>query len=259
MQPGPAVPDGPPAVVAPDGHSALRADIRRLATLLGDTLVRQEGQELLDLVEQVRALAREEDGLDAGLLGGLDLATTARLVRAFSTYFHLANVTEQVHRGRGMARRRREQGGWLHRALAAGARAGRAGRGPRCRRRAGSTCGPVLTAHPTEATRRSVLLTLRRDRRPAGRRGRPAHRAAAGRDGRAAVADRRPARHAAVAAGRGAQRRLLPRGLRGGRGRRRAGGAARRAAPRSASSCRSTRGRCRSAPGSAGTATATRT
>ena len=86
MQPGPAGQEGPPAGVAPDGHSALRADIRRLAGLLGDTLVRQEGQALLDLVEQVRALAREEGGLDAGVLADLDLATTARLVRAFSTY-----------------------------------------------------------------------------------------------------------------------------------------------------------------------------
>ena len=161
MQPGPAGQEGPPAVVAPDGHSALRADIRRLAGLLGDTLVRQEGQALLDLVEQVRALAREEGGLDAGVLADLDLATTARLVRAFSTYFHLANVTEQVHRGRGMTRRRREQGGWLRQALQRVTEQGT----PVEELAAGVArldVRPVLTAHPTEATRRSVLLTLRR-------------------------------------------------------------------------------------------------
>ena len=89
---------------------------------------------------------------------------------------------------------------------------------------------PVLTAHPTEAhaplgaadpAPRSPRCSTSRGRRP--------HAAPAGRDRRAAVADRRPARHPAVAAGRGAQRRLLPRGLRDRRGRRRARGAARRA------------------------------
>ncbi len=157
----PAPPDGPAAVVDATGHPALRADIRRLTTLLGDTLVRQEGADLLALVEQVRALAREEDGLTGDLLPGLDLATTALLVRAFSTYFHLANVTEQVHRGRGMTQRRRERGGWLAQALERVAERGVAVEDLR-EGVARLDVRPVLTAHPTEATRRSVLLALRR-------------------------------------------------------------------------------------------------
>src|SRR5690606_39999226 len=78
--------------------SELRADIRRLGDLLGETLVRQEGPELLDLVEKVRRLTREDGEAAAALLRGTELETAAKLVRAFSTYFHLANVTEQVHR-----------------------------------------------------------------------------------------------------------------------------------------------------------------
>lgn len=78
--------DGPDA--------ALRADIRRLGGLLGQTLARQEGQALLDLVEEVRALVRTDAEAAARRLGGVDLVTGTKLARAFSTYFHLANITE---------------------------------------------------------------------------------------------------------------------------------------------------------------------
>ena len=83
----------------PDGEqAALRADIRRLGNLLGEALVRQEGQDLYDLVEEVRRLTREDGDRAAALLADIDVAIGIRLVRAFAMYFHLANVTEQVHR-----------------------------------------------------------------------------------------------------------------------------------------------------------------
>ncbi|MCW2623116.1 MAG: phosphoenolpyruvate carboxylase [Frankiales bacterium] len=142
-------------------QAALRADIRRVTTMLGDTLVRQEGQEVLDLVEQVRALSRADGGLRGDPLGKTDLRTVTQVVRAFSTYFHLANVTEQVHRGREMSRRRGQGGGWVREALARAQERGLSA--------SDLAAGverldvrPVLTAHPTEATRRSVLLKLRR-------------------------------------------------------------------------------------------------
>jgi phosphoenolpyruvate carboxylase len=137
----------------------LRADIRRLGDLLGGTLVRQEGQELLDLVEKVRALTRTDGTAAAALLGETDLATATKLVRAFSTYFNLANVTEQVHRGRELRARRAAEGSLLARTADQLKDAD-----PQHLRAAVANLGvrPVFTAHPTEAARRTVLNKLRR-------------------------------------------------------------------------------------------------
>jgi phosphoenolpyruvate carboxylase len=150
-------------------QAALRADVRRLGNLLGESLVRQEGPELLALVEEVRRRSRgddaDADGADAGglaaLLEDVDLDTAARLVRAFGTYFHLANVTEQVHRAREMRAERAGKGGWLaqtaERIRAAGLPAEDI-----AALVARLAVRPVFTAHPTEAARRSILSKRRR-------------------------------------------------------------------------------------------------
>ncbi|MBA2768170.1 MAG: phosphoenolpyruvate carboxylase, partial [Sporichthyaceae bacterium] len=146
-------------------HAGLRADVRRLGNLLGESLVRQEGPELLELVERVRHLsrgnAREDTGALAALLEGSDVATAALLVRAFGTYFHLANVTEQVHRARAMRDERRYQGGWLAQAAE---RIKVSGLSPEEVTALVSRLAvrPVFTAHPTEAARRSILSKRRR-------------------------------------------------------------------------------------------------
>jgi phosphoenolpyruvate carboxylase len=132
---------------------ALRADVRHLTTLLGETLVRHEGPELLDLVERVRSG-------ETGDLPGLDLVTTIKLVRAFSSYFHLANVAEQVHRGRELLEARGDGAGWLARAVdRVVEQVGTDHLGRAVER---LDVRPVLTAHPTEAARRSLLDRLRR-------------------------------------------------------------------------------------------------
>ena len=144
-----------------DESAALRADIRRLGNLLGESLVRQEGEQLLALVERVRVLSRSDTDALTELLEGVDLDTAARLVRAFGTYFHLANVTEQVHRARAMRRERLEKGGWLARAV----ESIRAAELPASEVRAlvdRLAVRPVFTAHPTEAARRSILSKRRR-------------------------------------------------------------------------------------------------
>ncbi len=143
-----------------DADAALRADIRRVGTLLGQTLVRQEGRALLDLVEQVRALVRSDAEAAAAQLADLDVATGTKLARAFSTYFHLANIIEQVHRSRDLRRRRGSQGGWLDQAAKLIAERGvPADEIAAATRRLGVR--PVFTAHPTEAARRSILTKLR--------------------------------------------------------------------------------------------------
>jgi phosphoenolpyruvate carboxylase len=148
--------DPHPADSSPDRE--LRRDIRRVTSILGETLVRTEGADLLALVERVRAHAKE-DRLDQ--LPEFDLATITTLVRAFTAYFHLANITEQVHRGRSLTRVRSEEGGWLERAVG---RIADAGIDP------DEVAGilrhvalrPVFTAHPTEVARRSTIDKLRR-------------------------------------------------------------------------------------------------
>ncbi|MEZ5117927.1 MAG: phosphoenolpyruvate carboxylase [Candidatus Nanopelagicales bacterium] len=141
------------------GDAALRADIRRLGALLGDTLARQEGEPLLDRVERVRALVREDPAAVAAELDALDLPTASRLTRAFAAYFHLANVAEQVHRVRARAASGRP--GPLA-SVTAQAMAARVDQQQVARLAASMAVRPVFTAHPTEAARRSVLTKLRR-------------------------------------------------------------------------------------------------
>lgn len=161
-----------------DLASELRADVRRVSTLLGESLVRQHGPELLALVEQVRLLTKESKeaargGADATgpwssydvvaqvreLLGSLPLEQATDLVRAFAFYFHLANAAEQVHRVRGL-RARPEKDGWLARAVTD--IAGEAGTSVLQEVVNELDVRPIFTAHPTEASRRSVLDKIRR-------------------------------------------------------------------------------------------------
>ncbi|WP_373317870.1 phosphoenolpyruvate carboxylase [Virgisporangium aliadipatigenens] len=143
-----------------DFDAALRSDIRRLGTLLGECLSRQEGPAMLELVEQIRVLVRTDGDAAAHRLAALDVPTGTLLARAFSTYFHLANITEQVHRARDLRRDRGQSGGWLDRAAkliadrGVGVREVSAAIGRLAIR-------PVFTAHPTEAARRSILTKLR--------------------------------------------------------------------------------------------------
>jgi phosphoenolpyruvate carboxylase len=140
---------------------ALRADVRLLGGMLGDTLRLHCGEALFQRVEQVRALALQSGEAVADLLFGVDLVTAAALVRAFTMFFHLANTAEQVHRGRALRARQEVEGSWLagavDRIVAAGVAPGEVDEVL-----ARLRVQPVFTAHPTEASRRSILSKLRR-------------------------------------------------------------------------------------------------
>ncbi len=142
-------------------NSALRNDVRKLADLLGETLVRQEGPELLNLVESVRLAVRE--GKAEQLLSDLSVEKTASLVRAFSTYFNLANVAEQVDRVKVLAKEKHNSGGWISQAVTNIEKSLNNKEFSATDLQnwlSNFSVRPVFTAHPTEAARRSVLSKL---------------------------------------------------------------------------------------------------
>jgi phosphoenolpyruvate carboxylase len=162
-------------VISESGHEALRADIRRLSTMLGQTLSHHGGPELLELVEQVRRLSRSAitagdsaangDAEITRLLSGLDAGTAVSLARAFSQYFQLANIAEQRHRARELAATHPDGRGPLRllmERLAVAADDGGPHRDEVQAVLARTELRPVFTAHPTESSRQSVLAILRR-------------------------------------------------------------------------------------------------
>ncbi|MDD5247345.1 MAG: phosphoenolpyruvate carboxylase [Rhodocyclaceae bacterium] len=151
-----------------DKDAPLREDIRLLGRMLGDTLRDQEGDAVFDLVERVRTLSirfhRDDDAAAraelTALLDGLKRGEINPIVRAFSYFSHLANIAEDQHhirrsRAHAIAGSKPRPGSFacaLERALAAGAGAGRI-----ADFFAASRVSPVLTAHPTEVQRKSIL------------------------------------------------------------------------------------------------------
>jgi phosphoenolpyruvate carboxylase len=153
----------------------LRNDIHRLGDLLGETLKRLGGKRLFDIEERARAMCKQ---LRAGhtradeqrlkrLLHGLNLDDAIGVIRAFSVYFQLVNIAEQHHRIR---RKRyyelhtpgRPQRGSIAHTLAGIEAGGAVDRQQMQRVIDGLEIIPVMTAHPTEAARRTLLEKHRR-------------------------------------------------------------------------------------------------
>ena len=151
-----------------DPHKPLRQDVRLLGELLGETLRTHAGEDLFRLVEQVRTLsksARKSTEHDFGelavVLAALPVDAAIPLARAFTHFLNLANVAEQHHR----IRRRRA---YLRDPSAAPQRGSSDETFPRLIA-AGVTPDEmysavctmqielVLTAHPTEVSRRTLI------------------------------------------------------------------------------------------------------
>ena len=157
--------------VGREATEPMRADIRLLGTILGDTVREQNGDEVFELVERARVesfrVRRSEiDRADMWrMFDGIDIHLAIPIIRAFSHFALLANVAEDIHR-----ERRRE----VHVA---------AGEPPQDSSLAatyakldlaeldsatvahalkGALVSPVITAHPTETRRRTVFVTQHR-------------------------------------------------------------------------------------------------
>ncbi|MBL0423105.1 phosphoenolpyruvate carboxylase [Ramlibacter sp. AW1] len=162
----PSAPDSP-VRRARDNEKPLREDIRLLGRILGDVIREQEGQEAFELVEQIRKLSvafrrdadHEADRALKSLLKSLSAEQAVRVIRAFTYFSHLANLAEDRHH----IRRRviHERAGDSHEGSieVALARLRWAGIAPRAvaDTLAHSYISPVLTAHPTEVQRKSIL------------------------------------------------------------------------------------------------------
>jgi phosphoenolpyruvate carboxylase len=151
--------------------SALRGNVRLLGNLLGRVLVEQEGEPLLELEERIRSLARA--GRQGDATASIELSETvhalppaeqATVLRAFALYFQLANIAEQHHRIRRRLASEREGRVQRESLAEALARLGDHGITEEELQRAAARVSVelVLTAHPTEATRRTILASHQR-------------------------------------------------------------------------------------------------
>jgi phosphoenolpyruvate carboxylase len=153
----------------------LRNDVRMLGEFLGRVIRESGGDDLFDDVERVRALtirAHDEQDLSAlteaeELVASFSIERAQQVARAFTCYFHLANLAEEHHRVRVLRAREAElPAGELMQddslPAAIDALAHEVGREEALRRLQALEFRPVLTAHPTEARRRSVSRAIRR-------------------------------------------------------------------------------------------------
>ena len=156
-----------PAQDAAEKNRPLVEDIRLLGRILGDVIREQEGKDAFELIERVRQLSvayRLKSDAQAGkaldkLLKNLSGDQTVSVIRAFSYFSHLANIAEDRHHVRRRDHHERQghlQEGSLAMSLERLSDAGiRAADIARTLEHA--YISPVLTAHPTEVQRKSIL------------------------------------------------------------------------------------------------------
>ena len=157
----------PRATPQDDKNQPLVEDIRLLGRILGDVIHEQEGKTAYELVERVRKLSvayRLKRDAQAGraldrLLKNLTGDQTVSVIRAFSYFSHLANIAEDRHHVR--RRDHHERQGHLQEGSLAMSLERLAAADIRATTIAATLqhafISPVLTAHPTEVQRKSIL------------------------------------------------------------------------------------------------------
>jgi phosphoenolpyruvate carboxylase len=155
-----------------DSLTPLRDDVRLLGNLLGETLRQQEGEQLYETVERVRALSKSGRAGNAAdfdelerVVRELPLEQALTVARAFAHFLMLSNIAEQHHRLRRRREHQRESGAAPQQQSFEDsfARLRAAGVSPEAlhdqvRR---LRIELVLTAHPTEVTRRTMRQKAR--------------------------------------------------------------------------------------------------
>jgi phosphoenolpyruvate carboxylase len=148
----------------------LRNDVKLLGEMLGTVLAESGGEDLLADVEKLRrAVIGARDGSVTGeeitaIVAAWPLERAKQVARAFTVYFHLANLAEEHQRMRAL-RERDDAANPPRESLAAAVRAIRETDGGEERLNelvAGMEFHPVVTAHPTEARRRAVSTAILR-------------------------------------------------------------------------------------------------
>jgi phosphoenolpyruvate carboxylase len=150
----------------PPKDRPLRKDVRDLGALVGEIIREQAGEAVFASVEDIRraAIRQRDRGTPADLteiLAATPTGTEQEIIRAFSTWFQVVNIAERVHRIRRLRTYMRKPS----------ATAGENGSGPLEALRAAlpdadalraflaeMNIQPVFTAHPTEPTRRTILV-----------------------------------------------------------------------------------------------------
>lgn len=152
-----------------NSNNLLRRDIRFLGNILGEVLVHQGGNELLDIVEKIREASKslravflpELHDEFKDMINSLEPDIRHQVIRAFAIYFQLVNIAEQNHR----IRRRRD----LERSAGESVQSGSIEASVKNLKEQGFNYAEaqeilegmslelVMTAHPTEAMRRAIL------------------------------------------------------------------------------------------------------
>lgn len=146
-------------------HPDLRENVRMLGELLGQSIQRHPGQDCFELIEEIRAAAKSDRRQESGsgqrlvnLLGKLSDDELLPVTRAFNQFLNLANLAEQYH---GIRRRRDHPSDLMVEPIdGVFERLESCGVSPEALHKcvADLRVEFVLTAHPTEVARRTLIM-----------------------------------------------------------------------------------------------------